>query len=136
MIGRKPEKGLAQCRHVGIAAFAPSGQRGLFGFLHLPGLIGADAGKGFEPGFSQSGEIFSSLGKCGNRSLDTLPHGGNLTFARKAEFVEPLEARYQFFQLQVRRAPGIADVVGHVLGRIGDNRQLCAQLFHIVERGG
>ena len=30
--------------------------------------------------------------------------------------------------------PGAADVVGDVLGRAGDYRQLPAQLFHIVER--
>ena len=39
------------------------------------------------------------------------------------------------FKLEVRGATGIGDVVGDVLGRIGDHRHLPAQLFHVVERG-
>ena len=33
-------------------------------------------------------------------------------------------------------APGGADVVGYVLGRAGDHRQVAAQRLHILERGG
>ncbi len=29
---------------------------------------------------------------------------------------------------------GIADIVGHVLGSVGDHRQLAAQFVHVVER--
>jgi hypothetical protein len=74
--------------------------------------------------------------RAADRALHRLAHGAHLTLAGEAEFIEALEPGDHVFQLAMGIAPGIGDRVGHVLGAVGDDRQLAAQLVHVVERAG
>ena len=82
--------------------------------------------------FELTGLFRQMAERFGNR----VAQGFDLALAGLAEFVKPLETGDHFLKLGMGGAPGIADIVGHIAGRIGDHRQLSAQLFHIVECGG
>ena len=72
--------------------------------------------------------------KFGDRARHGVAQRFDLALARLAKFVELLKPADQLGNLRMRVAARRGDVVGHVLGRTGDHRQLPAQFFHVFKR--
>ena len=76
------------------------------------------------------------VGEGGERFVHTLAKRGDLSFAGLAKLIQTFEARNKRPELVLRRASDTADLVRHIAGGVGDDREIVAQLLHIFERCG
>ena len=130
-------------RRVGIGKFAPQSDAPRTESCQSLDLVGLQIVANFVALFGKSDEAarrdrfhFLSLrGERGDGVIDTLAQGTDLPLARLAEDVEALEPCNDRAELVLRRAAYPADLVGDILGRVCDDRQVRPQALHVFPRG-
>src|SRR5690606_38658428 len=60
----------------------------------------------------------------------------DLSSARLAELIEPVETGDELFELALGDPAGVPDLAGDIARRIGNHRQVVSQAIHVFERGG
>ena len=70
--------------------------------------------------------------ECHRRFVDALSQSDCRSLA-VPNSLSRREARGQLVRLGFRRPPGATDLVGHILGRVGDDREVVPQLVHVLE---
>jgi hypothetical protein len=88
-----------------------------------------------EPARHRAVQLIDALFQLAQGLVDVLAQREHLPLARQPEIVQAVEAEHHILQMRLSHAPGVGDVVGQILGRIADDRQMLAQALHIGERG-